>query len=129
MYHAFVRRQARRAFADLSKGDVARHLSRFAARAVLRTHDATAGSGLYEGRDAIAMAFRRLFASVPQHDFHVEDVWVKGPPFDTRVAVSWTDCARGADGTPQVRSGMNRIRLAWGRVTEEDVFIFPAVGD
>jgi ketosteroid isomerase-like protein len=129
MYHAFVRSQARRAFADLSRGNVARHLSRFTAGAVLRTHDAADGESFHEGRAAIAQAFRRLFTRLPEHDFHVEDVWVKGPPYDTRVAVSWTDCARSADGTPQVRSGMNRIRLAWGRVLEEDVYVFPAIPD
>ncbi|WP_420392266.1 hypothetical protein [Acuticoccus sp.] len=67
MYHAFVRARTRRAFADLSAGDVTRHLSRFADDAAL------------------------------------------------------------ADRTAERRRGMSRIRLAWGRVVEEDLFTFAAL--
>lgn len=129
MYHAFVRYQARRAFRDLSAGRVARHLTRFAQDAVLRTHDATGDGDVFCGRERIGEGFRRFYTAAPEHDYQVEDVWVKGGPHDTRVAVAWTDVVRAADGTPDVRCGMNRIRIAWGRVREEDVFVFPAMDD
>jgi hypothetical protein len=129
MYHALVRAQARRAFADLSAGRIARHLGRFSRDAVLRAHDAVGRADVFHGRSRIAEGFGRLYAAAPQHRFVLEDVWVKGGPHDTRIAVSWTDFARDGEGRAEVRRGMNRIRLAWGRVREEDIFIFPALDD
>lgn len=125
IYHWVVRRLTRRAFNDLSAGRVERHLKRFHEDAVLRAQDAVSGGGVFHGIEEIATSFRRLYAESPEHDYRIEDVWVRGLPHDTRVAVSWTDRVRRADGTPDSRRGMNRLRLRWGKLVEEDIFVFP----
>ena len=125
IYHWIVRQRVRKAFADLSAGRVKRHLKRFRPDAVLRAHDATTRGGTFHGTEDIARGFRQLFAATPEHNYRLEDIWVKGPPHDTRVAVSWTDRARRADGSPSLRRGMNRLRLVWGRLAEEDIYVFP----
>ena len=125
IYHWIVRQRVQKAFADLSAGRVKRHLKRFRPDAVLRVHDATIHSGTFHGIKEISGGFRKLFAATPEHNYRSEDTWVKGPPHDTRVAVSWTDRARRADGSPSLRRGMNRLRLVWGRLVEEDIYVFP----
>ena len=123
LYHAYVRRQVRCSFRVLSAVQLKRHLERFALDAELCVHGIAPGCGRWQGQRSIAASFRRLYADLPHHDFTIEDVWVQGGPGNTTVAVAWTDHAYSAAGTPVGRRGMNRIRLRWGRVVAEDVFV------
>ncbi len=53
----------------------------------------------------------------------MRDVAVRGWPWDTAVAVEWTDRGRGADGTPYENEGAHWIRLRWGKATKVHAFL------
>lgn len=61
--------------------------------------------------------FKRLYKVFPDLRFEVKGVVVRGWPWDTAVAVEWTDRAATADGVPYVNEGTHFIRLRNGKVT------------
>jgi hypothetical protein len=123
LYRAFVRWMVRRAFRDLSAGRVERHVRRFHPEAELRLRGVAPGAdGVYRRREAIADALHEKYAREPAHDYRLRDVWVRGTPADTRIAVSWTDRVQRDDGVRAQVRGMNRIRIRWGRVVEEELY-------
>lgn len=117
MYHAFIRSQTRKAFADLTAGRVERHSARFHPKATLRV-DRDGSAVLLRGRDTIRASLENEFPP-GRHRFTIDDVVVSGWPGRTRVAVLWSDAAPEGPGR---RSGMNHIVIAWGRVVDERLF-------
>ena len=65
---------------------------------------------MFHGKAELARWLRR-FASL-QPSFNIHDVLVAGPPWNTRVALTFTD----AIGGDYRNEGMEYIRLRWGRV-------------
>ena len=119
LYHAIVRHLTRREFALLSEGRWREHLRAFAPHAMLRVSGLHALSGVAHGHDAIEATFAQLYDLLPTHRFEVHRVWVQGWPWDTRVAVHFTEQATPRDGEPFTGEGCNVIRLRFGRVVEE----------
>ncbi len=115
MYHAIVRRHARRAFDALSRGDYEAGLRGVAPD----VHHVFAGShaigGERHGRDAMRRWFERLFRLFPKLEFEVRQVIVCGWPWNTSVAVEWRDRVTPAVGDPYVGEGTHVIRIRWGR--------------
>jgi hypothetical protein len=121
MYHNIVRKEIRKAFRELEKRDVDAHMERFHEKARLHRFDLELGEAEACGKSQIREEFEHFFTAIPEHDFHLHDIWVKGGPGETHIAVSWTDVSRNAEGTPQFREGMNRVVLKWGKVMEEHI--------
>jgi len=117
MYHAIVRRQARRTFSALSAGDYEAGL-----RAVAPdVHHVFAGDhaigGERHSRDAMRRWFERLFRLFPKLEFEVREVVSRGWPWNTVVAVEWRDRVTPAVGEPYAAEGTHVIRIRWGRAT------------
>ena len=118
IYRAIVKRKARGLFEALSRGDWQ------AATADLAddVHHVFAGDNALGGerhsRAAFERWFERLYRLIPEIEFEVREVAVRGWPWDTAVAVEWIDRGRGADGTPYVNEGSHWIRLRWGKGVE-----------
>ena len=118
LYRAIVKRKARGIFDALSRGDV-EMVTRDLAEDV---HHVFAGDNALGGernsREAFQQWLERLYRLIPEIEFEVRDVAVRGWPWDTAVAIEWIDRGRGADGTPYVNEGSHWIRLRWGKGVE-----------
>lgn len=118
VYRAIVKRKARGIFDALSRGDV----EAVTADLAEDVHHVFPGDNALGGERHSRAAFeewlRRLYRLIPEIEFEVQDVAVRGWPWNTAVAVEWVDRGRGADGTPYVNQGAHWIRLRWGKATE-----------
>jgi ketosteroid isomerase-like protein len=115
IYKAVVRRKGRAIFAALSRGEW-----ELAVRDMAEdVHHVFAGDNALGGqrhsREAFERWFERLYRLIPEIEFEVHEVAVRGWPWDTAIAIAWTDRGRGADGTPYENHGSHWIRLRWGK--------------
>jgi len=118
LYRAIVKRRARGVFAALSRGD----WEAVSADLAGEVHHVFAGDNALGGerysRTAFEQWLQRLYRLIPEIEFEVRDVAVRGWPWDTAVAIEWTDRGIAADGTPYVNHGSHWIRLRWGKGVE-----------
>jgi ketosteroid isomerase-like protein len=119
MYKAAVRWQVRRGLQTLNAGDPDRQVGGYALDATLVFPGVSSWSGRYEGRDAIA-GFLAFFT---EHGLQLEaeDILVNGPPWRTRVAITATVTAPGADGATVYRNrAAMYARARWGKITYQE---------
>lgn len=115
MYHAIVRRRARRIFSDLSAGDW-RATTKDVADDVHHVFPGDhALGGERHSRAAMQRWFERLYRLYPELSFDVHRVVAKGWPWATTIAVEWSDSGTAADGVPYRNTGAHFIVLRWGK--------------
>lgn len=115
MYHAIVRHKVAGIFKALNKGNyepvlrmTARHFEhRFAGEHAL--------SGCRTDLDLTRTWYERLFRIFPNLRFQVQNIVINGWPWNTTVAVEWTDSYTLLNGESRSNSGVHFIRLKWGR--------------
>ncbi len=123
IYRTIVKRRARGIFANLSRGDW-RATTRDLADDVHHVFPgANALGGERHSREAMERWFERLYRLIPEIEFEVHDVAVRGWPWDTAIAIEWTDRGRGADGTPYENGGAHWIRLRWGKAVSIHAYL------
>jgi ketosteroid isomerase-like protein len=116
MYHFLIRRLARRNFERLNHGDYEAVLSGIG---VGITHTFSGMHPLGGTRHSVAAMrrwFQRMFILTPRLHFTLHEVISAGPPWNTRIAIEWTDRATPADGSEYVNHGVHIIRMRWGTV-------------
>jgi ketosteroid isomerase-like protein len=127
MYHAIVRRKGRAIFAALSRGDWA-DTTRDVANHVHHTFPGEhALGGERHSRAAMERWFERLYRLYPELHFDVHDVVASGWPWNTTLAVEWSDAGACADGEPYENSGAHIIRLRWGKAVYVHAYLDTAV--
>lgn len=118
LYRAIVKRKARDVFAALSRGD----WQAVSADLAENVHHVFPGDNALGGerhsRAAFEQWLQRLYRLIPEIEFEVRDVAMRGWPWDTAVVIEWVDRGRAADGTPYVNEGTHWIRLRWGKGVE-----------
>lgn len=72
------------------------------------------------GAEALRRWFDRLGRLVPSLQLHVQEMWVKGPPWDTVVIARWIGDGEFPDGAPYENHGVHIIHLRWGKVASLD---------
>ena len=122
MYHAIVKRNARRTYAAMSRGNYEAVVRSFADDAVLFFAGDHALGGTYRGRDAIRGWFERLHACFPDLSFEPETIVVDGFPWNTHVATRFRVTATLPGGAPYSNEGMQYLRIRWGRLIEDRVY-------
>jgi ketosteroid isomerase-like protein len=116
MYHFFVRRLAADSFKSLNAGDFESVLARVDPQI---THIFSGNHPLAGTRHSVpAMRdwFKRLFILSPRLRFTIHSIASSGWPWNTVVAVEWTDRAEPADGSNYVNHGVHIIRMRWGKI-------------
>lgn len=116
MYASIVRRIIVWAFQRLSQRDSAALLAKTAANVEHTFAGDHALGGTRYSRTAFEQWLGRLFRLFPELQFELHDVIVRGPPWNTRAAVTWTDRGTTADGQAYANSGVHIMRLRWGKL-------------
>ena len=121
MYSWIVGRALRALVDRLNAGD-ARALARtFADDAHLVFPGRSSFAGDHRGRRDIEAWLERFVALRPR--FAVHDVAVAGPPWSMRVCFRFTDRIPIPDGGEYENEGMEYLRIRWGRVREQRVYL------
>ncbi len=115
MYHAVIRAIVKNLFRALNKGDYEPILAGLAPQFehwFVGTH---ALSGLRTSMPTTRAWYERLFKIFPNIKFDIRNIVVSGWPWNTLVAVEWTDSYTLLNGEKRTNCGVHMIRLVWGK--------------
>jgi ketosteroid isomerase-like protein len=115
MYKRIAAGRARKVFADLTSGNDEAVMKDMAEDVHHIFPGDNALGGERHSRDGFRRWLERLRRLVPELAFDVQEVAVKGPPWDMMIAVKWTDHGRAADGEPYDNAGAHWIRIRRGK--------------
>ena len=115
MYRWIVARKVRGIFAAIGRRDIDAAIKDVADD----VHHVFAGDNAMGGERHSKAAMRRWFERVlfllPELEFEVTKVVVRGWPWNTVVMVEWTDRGKARDGVPYENEGAHAIVLRWGK--------------
>jgi ketosteroid isomerase-like protein len=117
MYKRIAAGRARKVFADLAAGNDKGVMKDMAEDVHHVFPGDNALGGERHSRDAFRRWLERVRRLIPELNFEVQEVAVKGPPWDMMIAVKWTDHGRAADGVPYENAGAHWIRIRGGKAT------------
>jgi ketosteroid isomerase-like protein len=120
MYHAIVKRVARRIFERVNQKDFEALLKDCAPNVHHRFGGQHALGGERHDRETFRQWLGRLGRLVPNLQLTVNDVWVKGWPHDTVTIIRWSGTDTFPDGSPYLNHGVHIIRMRWGKIVEID---------
>jgi ketosteroid isomerase-like protein len=77
--------------------------------------------GTRHDKETLRRWFNRLGKVLPNIQFDVKKVWVKGPPWQTTIFAQWVATATLANGDRYINPGVHIITMQWGKVRSLDV--------
>ena len=116
MYHFIVRRKIEKMFECLSRGDYETPLKGIAPSIVHIFSGAHPLGGTRHSIEAMRRWFDRLYQLSPGLKFEIKNIAVSGYPWDTTIAVEWTDSAIPVDGSEYANEGVHIMKMQWGKV-------------
>jgi ketosteroid isomerase-like protein len=117
VYKAIARRKVTQLFEALGRGDWEVALADVAPDVHHVFPGDNAIGGERHSREAMGRWFERLYRLIPEIEFEVRKIAVRGWPWDMSVAVEWTDRGKAADGVPYENEGAHWMRLRRGKAT------------
>ncbi len=117
MYKAIARRKAMATFEALSRGDWETAIEDVAPDVHHVFPGDNAMGGERNSKEAMGRWFERIYRLIPELQFEVKNIAVKGWPWDMMVAIEWTDQGHASDGEPYVNEGAHWIRIQRGKAT------------
>ena len=124
MYHTVIRQKITKVFEQLSRGEYEPSLAQIA---VGNFEHKFPGNHCLGGTrhtvDGMRRWFRRLFVLFPRLEFEIKNIFVKGGPVNTLVAVEWIDRGITRDDKPYDNCGTHILRLQWGRLVSIHVYL------
>ncbi|MGD1056566.1 MAG: nuclear transport factor 2 family protein [Solirubrobacteraceae bacterium] len=121
MYAWLVGLLVRRGFRKLNAGDASGALDLFASDAHFVFPGRHSFGADLTDPEQIRAWFERFVALGPH--FEIADVIASGPPWNMRVGVRFSDRIALADGGEYRNEGMQYVRLGWGRVRLDRIFL------
>jgi ketosteroid isomerase-like protein len=111
MYHAIVKRIARKSFERVNRKDYDAVLKDCVPNIHHRFGGSHALSGERHDREALRHWFERLGRLAAGLTLIVHDVWVKGLPNNTTIIMRWSATDTRVDGSPYNNHGVHIIRM------------------
>ena len=115
MYRLIVARRIRALFHVLGRKDLDLALKDVSDDVHHIFPGANALGGERHSKAAMRRWFERVYLLLPEIQFEVKKVAVRGWPWNTVVLVEWTDSGKAHDGVPYENEGAHAIRLRWGK--------------
>ncbi|MBI3244528.1 MAG: nuclear transport factor 2 family protein [Chloroflexi bacterium] len=115
MYNTIVRAQVTKLFDELNKGNYEPILNGLAKDF---EHWFVGNHALSGRRNSLAVTrawYERLFKIFPNIHFDLCNILITGRPWNTLVAVEWTDHYTLLNGEKRTNCGVHLIRLCWGK--------------
>jgi ketosteroid isomerase-like protein len=122
IYSAIVKSRIRQSFEQVNDQRWDELLGSIAPGVHHRFLGAHAVGGERHDRDTLRRWFERLGRVLPDLHLTINDIWVKGPPWNTTVVVQWDGAATLLDGGPYRQHAVHLITLRWGKIHALDVF-------
>jgi ketosteroid isomerase-like protein len=123
MYKRIAERRIRAVFEALTRGDFQAALADVAEDVHHVFPGENAVGGERHSREAMSRWFDRLHRLFPELVFEVEQVSVRGWPWDMWLAVKWNDHGRCADGVEYENDGAHWIRLRRGKAARIQAYL------
>jgi ketosteroid isomerase-like protein len=120
MYHAIVKRMAKRIFERVNQKDIEALLKDCAPNVYHRFGGQHALGGERHDRETLRRWLGRLGRLAANLELTVHDVWVKGWPHDTVIIIRWSATDTLPDGSPYRNHGVHIVRMRWGKIVEID---------
>ena len=120
MYHAIVKRIARKNFLRVNQKDFAALLKDCAPNVHHRFGGQHALGGERHDREALGRWFARLGRLGSTLQITAHEVWVKGWPWDTTIIVRWSATQDMPDHSPYLNRGVHIVRMKWGKIVDID---------
>jgi ketosteroid isomerase-like protein len=118
MYASIVNKTIRASWQDLNHQDPSNLLKQLAPGFSYVFYGDHALSGTRRTKAALEQFFARLFKIFPGAEFSVEDVLVKGAPWNTTAMARVNICATLQNGRVYKNNIVQTIRIRWGQITE-----------
>jgi len=122
IYRAIVERKLRRAFDALNQGDPAPVLAAFGSPVEHVFFGDHALAGARHAMSSIEPWYRRLRTLLPDLQFDIRSVVVRGMPWNTTALVEWRDRFTLRDGSARGNQGVHALRLKWGKVVSLRIY-------
>jgi ketosteroid isomerase-like protein len=122
IYRFVVEKKLRRAFDALNRGDHAPILASFAPTVEHVFFGNHALGGARYDMTTIEPWYARLKTVLPDLQFDIESIVVRGMPWNTVALVEWRDRFSLRDGTRRGNQGVHALRLKWGKVSSLRVY-------
>ncbi len=120
MYPRIVEAKVRKVFDQLSQGNIDPLVKGLTKDCRHRTGGTHALGGERHSREATKQWYERLMRLMPGLTFDVDEVQVRGMPWNTTVVARWRDHAR--IGTYDYENaGVNTMTLRFGKVSDIDI--------
>lgn len=120
MYAGIVERASRGAFEAVNRHDYDAFNKLCTPDIVHRFGGDHALGGTRHTLAGLRLWFERLGRVMPTLTLKVEEVWVKGGPWNTTVILRWTATGQPLDGGGYVNHGVHIVRMRWLKVTSID---------
>ena len=120
MYHAIVKRIARKNFERVNQRDFRSLLGDCVPDVHHRFGGRHALGGERHDREALGRWLDRLARLGPGLKLTVHDVWVKGLPHNTTIIVRWSATDTLPDGSPYDNHGVHVVQMRWGKIVAID---------
>lgn len=122
LYSSIVKRRIRQSFDQVNDHRWDELLSSIVPNVHHRFLGAHAIGGERHDKEALRLWFERLARVLPSLHLKINDIWVKGWPWDTTVFVQWDGTALLLDGGGYSQHAIHVITLRWGKIHALDVF-------
>ena len=122
LYSAIVKNRIRQSFDHVNNHRWDELLGSIAPAVDHRFLGTHAIGGQRHDKETLRRWFERLGRVLPSLQLNINNIWVKGPPWNTTVFVQWDGAATLQNGGPYRQHAVHVITLRWGKIHALDVF-------
>jgi ketosteroid isomerase-like protein len=122
MYHTIVKNKLTAAFDGLNAGNIQAVLKELSDKPEHFFIGEHALGGTRHTKASIEQWYQRLLQIFPDIHFTLNEIQVSGSPWNTVGLVYWTETNSGTDGVRTQNTGLNVIRIRWGKVVSIRIY-------
>ena len=122
MYQSIVKNKLTAAFDGLNAGNIQAVLQELGDQPEHFFNGQHALGGTRHSKASIEQWYQRLLQIFPDIHFTLNEIQVSGMPWNTVGIVYWTETNSGTDGVRTQNTGVNIIRIRWGKVVSIRIY-------